>query len=388
MAAWPVEAGAPAEGEGRFLAFLDHPLAMGLFSGDGAEEVLETLTSCLGRLGGEQRAPVVEGYLAAGGGTHRGIEAFVDFTPFVSVVENDLREAVEGVLPDPTGLLGLERGTWLFCSADVSPGTRVEVRAQLHIPEDTLAAQLADCFEALPATLPADLPRGTWSVWALNWNLRRFYATARAGLEQADEDGLQVVDQGLTAAEELSGVDPVEDIIGELAGLFAVCLVLNRDGSLLDSEEAFGLLLGLIDGDRFLDVVEDLLLAGGIDIDSIELEGAETFLFPDDFGFDGGWSILPQHLFVSGSRDILVRGLRALGRVEGAALAADSQLQGALDENAGAFAFAYTELLHTRALVFPEQGEAALGEHDPFDSQLIVSAKRTAGGFELQLHTR
>ena len=109
---------------------------------------------------------------------------------------------------------------------------------------------------------------------------------------------------------------------------------------------------------------------------------------PDAFGTDGGLSILPHRALLSWRRATLVRGLRALNRAEGAGLSDGSQLQAAFDENAGAFAFAYAELAHVRTLALAEEGLPAQDENDPFESQLIFAAHRTAGGFELRLHTR
>jgi len=374
---------------------------LGLFSGDTSEAVLETLTDSLGGLGTARRAPVVEGFFAAGGGTTGGVEAYVDFTPFVAALEAKLRDDLAGILPDPTGLLGLEQGTWLFVSADVFPGTRLELDAQLRIPEGTFAAELADSFEPLPNTLPADLPRDTWSTYAIDFDLGRFYATARAGFERASEEGLVTVDQGLAAAEALSGVDPIVDVIDQLSGLFALYHVLDEGELPAAYEDGFGFLVGLVDGEYFLDAFETLLGAGGIGVEAIELEGAETYVAPAEAGAsdgglfagpeafgDGGLSILPQHLLVAWRRATLVRGLRALNRAEGASLAVGSELQGALDENAGAFAFAYAELEHVRTLALEPGAEPLDEESDPFDSHFVLAAHRTAGGFELRIYTR
>ncbi len=385
-----VQVGAWPQAPGKVLAFVDHPLALGLFSGKQPEDVLSMLTDSLSGLTLGKRSPLVEGYLAAGGGRSNGVEAFVDFTPWVAEAEEELRKAVDGVLPDPTGLLGLEKGTSLFVSADVFPGTQIQVRARLSIPPDTLAARLADTFVALPPTLPADLPRGTWSVWALHWNLGAFYDTLRGAFDQ-EEEGLATVDQGLAAAEAVSGIDPVEDVLKQLSGLFALYNVLDDQGELAENvEEGFALLAGLVDGDRFFDAVEALMYMGGGEADAIELEGSETFLLgdSDSTGDFGGLSILPHRMLVSMSRDTLVRGLRALGRAEGAGLEWGSGLQGALDQNGGACALVYAELEHLRALVLRAQGEPELGERDPFESTLVFAARRTPKGFDLQLRTR
>ena len=341
---------------------------------------------------------MVDGFFAAGGGTTGGVEAYVDFTPFVVEAETALREAIAGLLPDPTGLLGLDRGTWLFATADVHPGTHVEVNARLHVPEGTLAARLADSFEPLPLTLPPDVPRGTRILYALDWNLSRFYATARAGFEQAEGGDLMVVDQGLAAAEAMSGVDPVEDVIDQLAGLFAVYHVVGEGESPATVEEGLGLLVGLVDGQRFLEAFEAALGAGQLDVDPVELEGAETYLLgPDGLwsgdadqlqGVDGGLSVLPTRLLASLSRRTLVRGLRALGRVEGAGLEWGSGLQAALDQNAGACAFAFAELSHLRALADWDEQIPSFEKDDPFDSEIVFAAERVADGFEARLYAR
>ncbi len=393
LATWPEAGGGSRSRAGEYLAFLDHPLAMGLYSGDSAEAVLAALGDSLGALGSERRAPVVEGFLAAGGGTTGGIEGFLDFTPFVAEAEKALREAVDGVLPDPTGLLGLEQGTWLFVTADAFPGTKVEVNARLRIPPGTLAAKLADTFEPLPRTLPSDLPSGTWTVWALDWNLSRFYATARAGLEEKQEDGFAMVDQGLAAAEALAGVDPIEDVIDQLSGLFALYHVLDGGEMPERYDTGFAFLVGLVNGDRFMEALEAVLDTGALDVDATELEGAEAYLAgPDLFGpdesvYDGGIALLPHRLLMSLSRDTLARGLRAIGRVEGAGLTDGSELQAAFDENAGACAFVYTELSKLRALEFL-QGWQVPEENDPFESRLIFAARRTPDGFDVRLYTR
>ena len=260
------------------IAHLDHPLAMGLFSASDEASLVEVLTETLGRLGGSKRAPLVDAYLAAGGGAPRGIEAYVDLTPLVPVAERALREALEGVLPDPTGLLGLEAGTALFVSADLFAGTHVDVRAELTIHRGTLAAELADTFEPLPRTWSADLPRGTWYAAAIDWNLARFYARARAAFEAESVDGLVRVDQGIAVAEALSGVDPVADVIEQLTGAFTLYHVLDPEEGARVGERGFGFLAGLVDGERFLDAFEAMMAASGIVAVSTEFEGAEAYL--------------------------------------------------------------------------------------------------------------
>jgi hypothetical protein len=175
MVAWRDEGGYGwTARKGHFAALVDHPNVLGLFSGDDAEVLATTIATSLAGFGSDDRAPVVTAFEASRAGAPRcnGIEVFVDFTPFVAGYERELAQDWAGVLPDPTGMLGLEQNFWLAVASDVYPGTRIDCSARLNIPPDSLAAQLADSFEALPADLPTQLPRGIAQLHAVRWNLK------------------------------------------------------------------------------------------------------------------------------------------------------------------------------------------------------------------------
>ncbi len=384
--------------DGRSLAFFDHPRALGLYSGSTPEVILGTLATSIGGLvEGEHRAPLVDAFLGARANGQRGIEAFVDFTPFATDAEKALRDAAFGLIPDPSGLLGIDRGTSLHVTADVFPGTRIEMNASLRIPEASLAAKIADTFEPLPTTLPADLPSGTWTLFGMGWNPTRFYETVRAGLQDEDAQGFETVDQGLAAAEAISGVDPVEDVLGQFSGLFAVYHVLAPDESPPTIENGLGLLFGIADGARFLGAIERVLAVAQLSARTVELEGARAYLVdengpmeqPSAEGAIGGFAVLATRALACTGYDKLVRGVRALARVDGAGVEWGSPLQAAFDENAGAFLFGYAELRHVRAAAFDTEWKADDAQVDPFaESELIGAARRTASGIELRVHTR
>lgn len=408
LVAWldaPGEPGGWTGRAGHFAAFVDHPHALALYSGDDSAAVLTALTEGFGGLGAGERAPLVSSYLASGGGRGGGIELFIDFTPLVDQAEATLKEAVEGFLPDPTNLLGLEQGTWLHANADVFAGTRIECGARLHLPTETLVARLADTFKPLPRTLPADLPTGVWGLWALNWDLKLFYERARTAYEEAGrEDGLQTVDAGIDAAEGLVGIDPVVDVLNQLAGDFAVYFVepaqekrASRFGE-LEELLSLGVQVGLVDGDAFMTAFERLLEIPGLEstFQLEELAGVDVYVADEDDDFDGGLAILPRTLAVAPARRVLERSLKALLHVEGASLLTGSPMQGVIDENAGACFLWCVEMTPFRTFLLPElKGDVYLPAldddgpaRDPFDSQLIGSARRTQDGFEFRLHTR
>ena len=179
LVAWPDEIDGWTGRAGHFAAFVDHPRAIGIYSGDDYDAVVAAVTEGFTALGAKSEAPLVSSYRGEGGGQSGGVEVFVDFTPLFEQARKAFEAAADGRMPEPTRLLGLEAGTWLHASFDVAPGTRVDCRAKLGLPEDSLSAKLADTFQPLPHTLPADLPGGTWGVWALNWDLKQFYRKAR-----------------------------------------------------------------------------------------------------------------------------------------------------------------------------------------------------------------
>ena len=403
MVAWPDEQEGWRGRAGHFAAFVEHPDALAIFSGDDAASLTAVLNASVGGLGTERRVPLVSAYLDDGGAAG-GIGVFVDFTPLIAPTEEALREALDGVLPDPRGLLGLEEGVWLHAETDFFPGTRVQGSARLHLPEDTLIARLADTWTPLPRTLPAELPNGIWALNAWNWDMKRFYRLAREAYEEAGRgEGLAPVDEGLQAAEGLSGVDPIVDVLDQLSGVFAFYAVEppEDDGrSELDAMDflaSMGLYFGVLDGDAFLTVFETLFDSGGLQsvFDLEDIAGVDAYVISQSSdGIDGGLAFLPNAFVVGPARRVLERAVQALMGVPEASLAAGSRMQAVVDENAGACAFSCVELTPLRRYVLPESNPGSSppvdGQpaRDPFDAQLISSARRTARGFEFRLETR
>lgn len=403
LVAWPDEIDGWTGRAGHYAAFVDHPQALAIYSGDDLEALRAVLSDSVRGLATDRRAPLVASYLAAGGGQGGGIEAFVDFTPLVDQAEAALKEAVEGVLPDPSRLLGLQEGTWLHASADVYPGTRVDCQARLRVPPDTLAASLADTFRPLPHALPADLPRGVWCLWALDWDVKVFYQRVREAYEEAGlGEGLQVVDAGIDVAKGVAGVDPVVDVLNQLAGDFAVYFVdppqeeMEPDFDGMEELASLGFQAGLLDGEAFLSAFETLIEVGdmGSAFDLEEIAGVDAYVVRDD-GADGGVAFLPDAFAGAPSRRVLERSLRALTGAEDASLLDGSRMQAAIDENAGACFLTCVEMTPLRAFLPELDGDLRLppleeGQpaRDPFDAQLVGTVRRAPEGFELRLHTR
>lgn len=406
LVAWPEEEWYGwTDRRGHFAAFVDHPRVLGLFSGDDLDSLSATLEASLGRMGAADRAPVVQGYEAARAAAPRcdGVELYLDFTPFVAEAEKQLAQSMEGVFPDPTGMLGLDAGSYLFVQSDVFPGTRVDGNAFLSVPKGTLAARLADTFQPLPANLPGVLPKGIYMLYSLRWDVSSFWKQVRAAfIERYGENSLQTVDGGLAAAKAMADIDPIVDVVDQLDGTFAFYAVdlpeEEKAGDWLGFKE-FGFLASVVDGDGFLDAFERAI--GGKpfeeELDLIDIEGVDVYTEKGGDDFDGGLAFLPRHFTVGLGRGTLTRALRALTGVADASLLDGSEMQGLFDQNAGCCFFTCQNLAEMRERHgFGLNGDTTLppleGEeqaHDPFAGTYLTStARRTPDGFRIELRVR
>jgi hypothetical protein len=402
MVAWPESRSLDWNGrQGHFAAFVDHPNVLGLFSGNDAESLIATLEASLAGFGSDRKAPVVAGFESARASAPRcfGVEAFVNFSPFVVEAEKEMARAMEGTFPDPTGMLGVDEGLWLHATSDIFPGTRIDCSARLNIPKDTLAASLADTFQSLPADLPAQLPTGIWSLYAWRWDMNLFYQRVRTAFEERHgEDCLQALDQGVNMAKAMSGVDPITEVLEQLDGTFAVFFAEDEGVEQgLDDFNNIGFLASLIDGDAFLDSFEKLVGGGPLEteLDLVEIEDVDVYVFGED-EIDGGLAFLPRTLIASPGREILTRSLRAVNGVEGANMLDGSDFQGEFDANLGCCFFSCQDLaaleeealsrMNGRFVLPPAEGEE-IGR-SPFDSILVDTVRRTPDGFRFELHTK
>jgi len=394
LAAWDgaTELGGWTGRNGHFAALVDHPRLLGLFSGNTADVVIEGLTTSLAGLDAGIEPALAAAYRESGGGASGGIELYIDYTPLAASAEQALRSIVRDMVPNPASMLGLDRGIWLHATADIFPGTRIDSRARLHLPADSVVMQLASTFRPLPHSLPADLPSGVQALWALRWDLAEFYSTARKALsEGGGEAGLQVIDQGLTAAEGLTGVDPIEDVIEQLEGTFAFyALDGPREDNPYASAGRFGFLAHLVDGEAFFEAFDQLVSGVGEAFEHVELEGMDAYMFGSDPEVDGGVAFLPNAFVGAPARATLVRAMHALSGADGTSLVDGSPMQAAIDENAGATFLTVVDLSSYRDLVIGahRSSEAVESTVNPFDSQLIGSVRPVPDGFEFKLVTQ
>ncbi len=402
LVAWPGDLDGWTGRDGHFAAIVRAEQMVGLYSGESRDQVVAAVREGLSNLGRARVVPLVDTYRAESDGRAHNIELFADFTPFVDAAEEQCRQMLDGFLPDPTDLLGLEKGIWLHGYADVFPGSRVDCQARLRIPKDTLAAELADTFKPLPATLPVDLPHGVWALWSQNWDLGQFYSTVRSAYEKAQRaKGLETLDAGLGAARGAAGVDPIDDVIRQLLGGIALYAV-EPDPSVTDTDDALvgsiGFHAGIKDIEVFQSAFENVLGVGGLEseFDFEEISGADAYLFPSSDSIDGGLAFTANAFTIAPGRRVLERAIGALTRTPEASLATGSRMRAAVEANASACWLVLAQLTQLRAFALPDMDPgmrlAPLEEGgdpiDPFDALLVMSAERTAEGFRFVAGTR
>ena len=350
-------------------------------------------------MAGADVVPVVEGFRAARAkvGPTGGIEAYVDFTPFAHEASEGLGELAEGRLTDPGDLLGLDEGSDAYATFDVRPGTDLGLRGHVRVPRGTLLADLADTFLPLPADLMRSVPSDAFSVHALRWDLGEAWSRARAALEAAEEkESLQAVDAGLAAAEGATGVDPFDDLVAQFAGNFLMfwrAEPFAQEDLRMDGFEALGMWFDVRDATAFQDTFETLIdLAAGF-FELSELAGGDAYLVAQDESVDGGFVLWPEgHCALAPLRSTLEGVAAARGGEEGASLLDTDDAGPAFDGATGTCAWSWMELSMVRRLIERELAKPLVlpsdqdgNTVDPFDSQVVVTVRRTADGFDVAL---
>ncbi len=396
-----VELFTPAEdaGPARLAALLDHPRALGLFAADSEEALLLALRDALTSLErGEARglARAFETARAAHGSL--AVECYVDFSPFVAEAEAELANAGKDLDVDPTGLLGLEKGTSLYLTLDMDAGDRVDLRGSLAIPPETLAASLADTFQPLPSGLAAMLPKNTWGAIALGWNYMAMIDRARAALDAAGQTGAgKMLDQSLEGAQAATGLDVEEKLLRQLTGTFLFFMGAPDEGQ-QDPPFSLGVQASIADANAFEDAFETVvgMTLGEDATELVQVEGQDAYLWDTV-----GMSILPRSFLVCLGKPFFTDSIKALTGEVHSSMASGTRLEAAVAENQGASFFMCFELSSFRDLFFGAElrgsdetpataptAETPSKAPNPFDCQLVASARRTKSGFDLRVTTR
>lgn len=397
VTAWPDPAGNGAR-QGHFAALVKHPRILGLFSGDDLPSLTRVLEESLAGLDSDRRSSLAQGFESArrSARTRGAIEFYIDFSIFVAEAERELARSIDGYLPDPSGMLGIDEGLWLYSIADVQPGTRFEAQGFLNVPVDTLAARLADTFGALPTDLPTRLPSGITNLFALDWDLFQFYQVAReAFVDRHGEESLEMVDQSLQAAESMSGLDPIEQVLSQLTGMFVLYFRPGEDSDGAYDFRDLGVLFSLADGEAFLDVFEEFVGGGPMEefFEFDEIEGVDTYMW-DEGDERGGMAFLPRHFVAGGGVETFTTGLRALLGVSETTLLDGSEVQLAFDQRPGACYFGCQRLADfpvtdaLEASTGDSTDEVARLHQRLYDSLLVSSLHREEQGFRFEIRAR
>lgn len=416
IVAWPnLWSGRRSSRAGHFAAFVEHPLALGLVSANDYESLTAALEDAIAGLEGQRSAPLVEGFRAARARASRttGVEVFADYRSYSDETERMLQDTVRGDLGEPKGMFGLEKDTWLYASIDFHPGRRIDCEGFLNLPKDSLAAKLADTFAPLPATLPARLPARLDALWALQWDVNRFYSTLREAFEaQHGEDAWESIDAGVEAAKGMTGVDPVSEVLSRLDGTFAMFFAQSDVKTQeIDAEWiGLGLLFGVTNGELFQTALERLIEStldpyleledvDGVDVYNVR-RGEFSGLVEDEESWQpGGLAFTAGEFLAAIDGVILRRQLRALQGELDASAAGESAGQ-LFDGELGACFFGAMDLGWLQSI---QRGSSLRGPAgadadpetpaEPKGSPLsgvwiVTTARRTPDGFRYEVELR
>lgn len=382
----------------RHLAFVDHPLGLGLFTARSREALEAAVAGALGGLESGRRAPLVTRFLAARAGVPRtgGVELFVDGATLAGSFAGDLADLLGEDEVPMRDLLGLDETSWLHASFDLFPGRRVDCRGVLHLPEGSFAARLADTFSALPADLPSRLPSGLSALWSLQWDTLAFYRALHSGIEEAlGEESAARLEAGRAAAGAMLGADPVEGLLAEMDGTFSVFVREVEGDRTLDG---LGFLVGVREGLRFqesLEALVDVAFADVLELDDVDGVDVYRGRGSRPEGDTGGGLAFPPREFIAALRgSTLDLHLRALGG-DLEASAAQGRVGQILTDERGSFLTFAVELgwlRRSRNTYLPGAGGIPRGpepDSSPLDrAWLIGTSERTRTGVEFGLEIR
>jgi hypothetical protein len=200
---------------------------------------------------------------------------FVDLVPIMGALRLDAFDAaLSGDAPfDPSALvadLGLLDMRWIAARLHVGEGESLSFDIEMQVPENCVMSQMLDLSSGGVPTHFLE----RFSEGALRASALRFDVGGMADLvldlvgQYAGDDALALEEQ-LDALPEMLGFDPLEDLVGQLSGEFAVVEYpsLRSAGDDLASGSLFGfeptVVVGLRNARRFEAAVSDALAFAG-----------------------------------------------------------------------------------------------------------------------------
>lgn len=224
------ETDGPFEGQNAFVVQDDrHIVFVGAGSSERALEQLDRLTALAA---GEERGTLAENprwiesaAATAGLGQCR---LFLDLVPIMGAMRLD---ALDAALPsdapfDPSALLadlGLLDMRWLAARLHVGEGEAMTFDLELQVPEDCVVSQMLDLASGgVPTHFLERFSEGALRASAMRFDVAGMADLVLDLVGQYGGDEAYVIEQQLEELPAMLGFDPLEDLVGQLSGEFAV----------------------------------------------------------------------------------------------------------------------------------------------------------------------
>ena len=360
------------------VALVHHPMAFGLFTAVGGEELLAGLRASLSNLETNHRAPLIDALNSRRSQVgHAGlVEVVVDSSQTIRSMVDDF--SPPGVTLSREQVLG--KGSCdLYLSLDVQPGTRLEMRGLFSVSSGSLASRFADCLRPLPMALADSIPHDAIAFTGLGLDLAAGVDLGRKVLEELKaEEALNTVEQGLATGKAMTGVDLEQAVIRQLIGPMAIVLLDPGDSTETDDlifRNAF-FMEGLGNGVLFQEAFEELIPLGEqfIQLDLSDVHGVDIYQASGD---DIGLAFLPEAFVVAMNSDVLVRAVTAaVGKEQNSE---PGRISATLMANPGVCGLATTVMSPFWSSMM-DKDESALGLVE--GAQITSILRRVTAGFE------
>ncbi len=325
------------------------------------------------------------------------LEVFADLSFFQAEAAEALKAAGEGMLIDPSRLIGLDENAYLYGSFALPAGMNIDLRLHLQITPGTLLAKLADTMRPLPSDLLGRIPAEVTGLHVMNWDFNRCYAQLLEALrEDSQERGADQIDQVVAAGSALAGSELEEEFFGQFTGVFGLFFMPPLEAlSLADMQESLlgvflhmGIFARVRDADAIMEVVDAMLGAVRANLaGSADERGFEVMSLEEAAPYDGGLAFGANHFLATVTRRVMDASLTTFGGETERSLLAGSKLRSIFDGQQGAAAISAFRLGMLRELLREEERGVELpeGMEGLYDTYVVSTVRRVRTGFDLRV---
>ncbi len=177
--------------------------------------------------------------------------------------------------------IGADRMRWMAGRANIGTGEVMDLEFQVHIPENSMVASMADLFGPLPLNLIERIPADAVAVSGLNFDLAGLFDLALDSVDQFAEGMGELGRAQIEQFGSMLGVDLEADLLDQFTGGFATYSIPAQEldfeedpmaAMMLSSGFATAWVIELYDADLVADSIDGLIefasgmMTGGLGI--------------------------------------------------------------------------------------------------------------------------